>query len=166
MASSSVVRQIGSLFEGGRSMLLQKLKRTVLTLLVVGAIASSAVYSGQETIRQTGKPDLRQIAAKPGDGSPQPGPGRMFVTGRVLDPNGQPVPGAAIAAYARILTLGGAPYMARRTHTPIGDARADGSGRFRIDVPRTASSRQDAFGAIALAPGYGAGWVVLDPDDN
>ena len=49
---------------------------------------------------------------------------------------------------------------------PIGDARADGSGRFRIDAPRTSSSRHEAFGAVALAPGYGAGWVELDPDDD
>ncbi len=49
---------------------------------------------------------------------------------------------------------------------PIGDARADGSGRFRIDAPRTSSARSDDFGAVALAPGYGAGWVDLDPDDD
>ena len=40
------------------------------------------------------------------------------------------------------------------------------SGRFRVDAPRTSSSRHEAFGAIALAPGYGVGWVVLDPDDD
>ena len=49
---------------------------------------------------------------------------------------------------------------------PIGDARADGAGRFRLDAPRTSSSRHEAFGAIALAPGHGGGWVELDPDDD
>ena len=47
---------------------------------------------------------------------------------------------------------------------PIGDARADESGRFRIDAPRISSSRYDQFGAVAIAPGYGAGWIELDPD--
>ena len=49
---------------------------------------------------------------------------------------------------------------------PIGEARADGSGRFRIDAPRTSSSHNQAFGAVALAPGHGVGWVELDPDDD
>ena len=88
----------------------------------------------------------------------------MFVVGRVLDPNGKPVPGATVAVYAMNLAAGQTPY--RRAQIPIGDARADGSGRFRIDAPRTSSSRYDVFGAIALAPGHGAGWVELDPDDD
>ena len=49
---------------------------------------------------------------------------------------------------------------------PLGDARADGSGRFRIDAPRTSSTRHEDFGVVAMAPGYGAGWVRLDPDDD
>ena len=48
--------------------------------------------------------------------------------------------------------------------TEIGHANADGSGRFRLDAPRTSSSRNDAFVAIALAPGFGVGWVKIDPD--
>ena len=49
---------------------------------------------------------------------------------------------------------------------PLADARADGSGRFRIDAPRTSSTRHEEFGAVAMAPGYGIGWVGLDPDDD
>ena len=48
----------------------------------------------------------------------------------------------------------------------IGHADADGSGRFRLDAPRTSSSRNDEFMAVALAPGYGVGWAELDPDAN
>ena len=58
------------------------------------------------------------------------------------------------------------PICRERKQVPIGDARADSSGRFRIDAPRTSSSHHEAFGAVALAPGYGAGWVELDPDDD
>jgi acetyl esterase/lipase len=91
---------------------------------------------------------------------------RMTVTGRVLDPNGKPVPGATITIYARSTAPGPGPALSRLSQFPIGDARADGSGRFRIDAPRTSSSRYDRFGAIALAPSHGAGWVELDPDDD
>jgi hypothetical protein len=88
----------------------------------------------------------------------------MFVTGRVLDPAGRPVGGATIAVYARSLASTGALLHPPRNQAPIGDGRADGSGRFRIDAPRTSSSHHEAFGAIVMAPGHGANWVGLDPD--
>ena len=46
----------------------------------------------------------------------------------------------------------------------IGQARSDDSGRFQVDAPRTSSSRHRQIGAVAIAPGYGAGWVEFDPD--
>ena len=45
----------------------------------------------------------------------------------------------------------------------IGQAQSDGSGSFRIDAPRSSSARNESIGAAALAPGYGTGWVELDP---
>ena len=50
------------------------------------------------------------------------------------------------------------------TPMPMGQARSDGSGRFRLDAPRVSSSRHEVFGILATAPGYGAGWAALDPD--
>ena len=41
------------------------------------------------------------VAAKPADANPKPAPGRMFVVGRVLDPQGKPVPNATVMVYAR-----------------------------------------------------------------
>ncbi len=147
-----------------RSMLAHKLKLTVLTLLFIGAIASGAASVGLAMVRQVGKPGLRQIAAKPDDVTPKPGPGRMFVVGRVVDPQGKPVPGAAVMVYAqsipRVRTS-----AEQLSLQELGRASSDGSGRFRVDAPRTSSSRHDDFGAVALAPGYGAGWIdALDPD--
>ena len=46
----------------------------------------------------------------------------------------------------------------------IAHANGDESGRFRLDTPRTSSSRSDEFTVVALAPGYGAGRVNVDPD--
>ena len=88
----------------------------------------------------------------------------MFVVGRVLDPKGKPVPGATVMVYARSLEPQRVPSMAAQV--PLGDARSDASGRFRIDAPRTSSFHHDNFGAVAIAPGYGLGWVELDPDDD
>ncbi len=150
-----------------RSMLVNKLKLAVLVLFVVGAFAGGA---GFLQARQAGKPDQPREAGKPdrpaADANPQPAPGRMFVTGRVLDPSGKPVPDASVAVYARRLTSNLPLFLRSRRPLPIGDARADGSGRFRIDAQRTSSSRYEVFGAIALVPGYGAGWVELNPDDS
>jgi protocatechuate 3,4-dioxygenase beta subunit len=106
------------------------------------------------------------VAARPDDAKPSPAPGRMFVVGRVLDPAGTPVPRATVMVHARILGPGPPPYRSYQRQVRIGGARADGSGRFRIDAPRTSSSHHEGFGAVALAPGYGVGWVELDPDDE
>ena len=67
--------------------------------------------------------------------------------------------------YARNLTPARAPFTSR-FNIPLADGRADGSGRFRIDAPGTSSTRHNYFGAVAMAPGYGIGWVTLDPDDD
>ena len=88
----------------------------------------------------------------------------MFVVGRVLDPQGKPVPNATTMVYAAIKQPGRADAVAAMD--TIGDrpGTSDGSGRFRLDAPRTSSSRHHQIGAVAIAPGYGAGWVELDPD--
>jgi hypothetical protein len=66
--------------------------------------------------------------------------------------------------HARNLTPGQVSFLfpTRVKLIPLGDARADGSGRFRINAPRTSSTRHEDFGAVAMAPGYGVGWVTLD----
>ena len=93
-----------------------------------------------------------------------PAPGRMFVVGRVLDPQGKPVPGATVMVQARVRRSEMPSVSKDRVRLVIGHADADGSGQFRLDSPRTSSSRNDEFMAVALAPGYGVGWAELDPD--
>ncbi len=90
---------------------------------------------------------------------------RMSVTGRVLDPSGKPVPGAAVMVIARsrmydrpMLLI--VPFGPMTAH----EGRCDESGRFRVVLPRTSSARHDAVVATAIAPGYGIGWAELDPD--
>ena len=82
-----------------------------------------------------------------------PAPGRMFIVGRVLSPQGEPVPNATVMAYAQ----------RNSPRQVIGHAQSDGSGLFRIDAARSSTARNESIGAAALAPGYGVGWVELDP---
>jgi hypothetical protein len=88
----------------------------------------------------------------------------MFVAGRVLDPGGNPVPNATTMAYASLKWPGRGDRLAAMWPSAIGQAQSNSLGRFRLDAPRVSSSRHDVFGIVAIAPGYGAGWVTLHPD--
>ena len=69
-------------------MLILKPRSLSLTVLVLGAVAIAAG-------------DRAQTLARDDDANSKPAPGRMFVVGRVLDPNGKPVPRATVAVYAQ-----------------------------------------------------------------
>jgi RNA polymerase sigma factor (sigma-70 family) len=155
-----------------RSMLIHKLRFTLVTLLTLAACATSAGYlahslaSQDEPKRQPDAPRPR-VAARPVDTTERPAPGRMFVVGRVLDPQGKPVPNAMTMVYAAIKQPGGAGGLSgKRQPSAIAQARSDDSGRFQVDAPRTSSARHHKMGVVALAPGYGAGWVELEPNAN
>jgi hypothetical protein len=146
-------------------MLMNKRKLVALTILPLVAVITGAAYTGQAQARQAGNPDLLQIAKKPDTASPTPTPGRMLVVGRVFDPQGKPVANASVMVYARSMGLRLNAPAERLNPKELGRALSDSAGRFHADVPRTSSSSHDEFGAVALAPGYGAGWVdALDPD--
>jgi len=154
-----------------RSMLLHKLKTIVLTLLALTAAATGAGYFTHSLATMKDEPSRSPIgqqqatpAAKPEAVRQRPGPGRMFVTGRVLDPQGKPVPNAAVMIYSRLKL-----FERPIGYEPLGpmvisETRCDGSGRFQIEEPRASASRQDLLGVAALASGYGIGWSELDPD--
>jgi hypothetical protein len=162
-------------------MLIHKLKATALSLLMLAALAAGAgsLAHAPATARddvgrgpddQAQRPDGRPAGPDPARAGPRPAeearpePGRMVVTGRVLDLEGRPVPGAMAMVYASVKWPGRGDRLAPMWPSPIGRARSDGSGRFRIDAPRVSSARHYNFGAVAIATGYGAGWVELDPD--
>jgi hypothetical protein len=146
--------------------MLSREPRTIaLTLLYLAAVAAVSADSARSDEPKVPLANPPSTPAKADDADPTPAPGRMFVVGRVLDPQGKPVAGAAVMVHARDLSLGRAHFLSRIKLIPLADARADGSGRFRIDAPRTASTQHRDFGAVAMAPGYGVGWVTLDPDD-
>jgi RNA polymerase sigma factor (sigma-70 family) len=156
-----------------RTMLVHKIKAVALSLALLVTLATGVGYYSLIALAQSregeppGEPVAQQAPTEPRPPNPtrpSPAPGRMFVVGRVLDPAGQPVPNATTMVYARSKALASFSIPSRMSPIPIGDARTDRSGRFRIDAPRTSSSRHDKFGTVAIAPGYGAGWIELDPD--
>ncbi len=149
-----------------RSMLLHKFRLTIFTLLALAAVAAGAGYlthalAMKDEPRRTLASVQSKAAAKPDDA---PAPGRMFVVGRVVDPQGKPVPDATTMVYAALKQPGRGDRLGSMAPFAIGQARSDGSGRFRLDATRTSSSTHHQEGAIAIAPGYGAGWVAFNLD--
>ena len=152
-----------------RSMVLYKLRLMVTALVLLGAAATGAGFVAHSTTVADATKDPpaiqhQPVLAKPENTKQQPAPGRMFIVGRVLDPQGKPVVQAIVMAYARAPLPGRPSDFRTANQVPLGRAQSDGSGSFRLDAPRTSSSRYDRFGAVAIASGFGAGWVELDPD--
>jgi hypothetical protein len=48
--------------------------------------------------------------------------------------------------------------------TLLGQGTTDGDGQFRLEAPRTTSTRFFGVIALAAAPGFGLGWAELKAD--
>ncbi len=147
-------------------MTIHKLRTAMVALAFLAALATCGGYLAR-SVAQGDEP--RKVVAtvrapagtRPVDAVDKPAPGRMFVVGRVLDPQGKPVPDATVMVYAGANRFLG---PTKQDPSAIGQARSDGSGRFRIDAPRTSGVTHCHFGAVAIATGFGAGWSDLNPD--
>ena len=95
---------------------------------------------------------------------PKPGPGRMFVAGRVLDPAGQPVPNATTMVYVRSKRRH-SPNQSKLLPVPMGDARCPRIRAVPARLARCGSRRRATtpLCAVAIAPGYGVSWVAPIP---
>ena len=133
-----------------------------LLVAVVALVPLATLHLGGRANTSTA---LAAAASKADDPPTGNRAARMTLTGRVLDPQGKPVPDAAVLVIVR------SKYASRPLFERSGagamtahEGRCDGSGRFRIELPRTTSARQYGLTLMALAPGYGTGWTDLDPD--
>ncbi|HLH28593.1 MAG TPA: carboxypeptidase-like regulatory domain-containing protein, partial [Acidimicrobiales bacterium] len=165
-----------------RSMLIHKLKLVGLTLLVLGAVATGAGYDSLAARAQSREGALhpsreRERAVSPATGalplpdgrgsesrpSPDPAAARMTIVGRVLDPSGNPLPGARVAVLAdrkRLVSdLDGRPH-----DILMGTAAVDTDGRFRLEFPAIPAKHLHDLKLIASAPGRGLGMVELKAD--
>jgi RNA polymerase sigma factor (sigma-70 family) len=157
------------------TMLIHKLRLIVMTVLALAAITTGAGYltrslaMKEEPVKDPATP-VAKVAPQAADG-PKPTtksdpatPARMTVTGRVLDPDGKPVKGA----FVDLVAAERRPWVGASEEdeqaTLLGQGQSDGDGRYRLDVPRTTSSRVHGIAAMAAAPGYAAGMAILNPD--
>ncbi len=76
----------------------------------------------------------------------------MTVAGRVLDPDGKPVPNADIDVVSRPRAPLTGASLDLNPHALLGQGRSGADGRFRFDADRTASTRVYAVYAIAPRP--------------
>jgi RNA polymerase sigma factor (sigma-70 family) len=164
------------------TMLLHKLKLATLSLLLTATLAAAAGYhslnafassrEGEPPGEPRGNPartEPRPPEDTPGHSAatknqPRPAGGRMTVGGRVLDPQGKPLPNASVMIYGAHKQGGDIVRSGSSAPLSLGNANCDASGRFRLDMPRITSATHYMVGAAAVAPGYGVGWVDLDVD--
>ncbi len=140
----------------GRGLALIALMTAMLMLVPLGTLQFGSRASANAV------PTREPIVDDPRPADPA---ARMAVTGRVLDPQGKPVPHAAVmvivpSKYSKRPLLETSVGGAMTAH----EGRCDDSGQFRIELPRTTSARQYGLTVTAMAPGYGVGWAELDPD--
>ena len=150
-----------------KSMLLAQRNLLVIGCLFLGAIAVGSGFVGPAEGRQAGKADLRHGTPKADDAALKPGPGRMFVVGRVLNPTGTPVPGASrlwLASRSDGPGVATGSTGGRQIVRRVGGQRwprpASGWMQFARRAPGTTRSVPFARSRYRLA----AGWVELDPD--
>jgi RNA polymerase sigma factor (sigma-70 family) len=150
------------------AMLLDRLKATAVALLLLAALAGGA----GSLIRAPARANVEiqkvsgttpQVPAKRYD-APHSAPGRMFVSGRVLDPVGKPMAGVPVDVIGRPRRTSVATAVEHDSRVLVGSGATGSDGRFHFDALRTQSTRYFDVDAVAAAPGYGLGWARLNPD--
>ena len=85
------------------------------------------------------------------------------MTGRVLDPDGKPVKGAAVDVVTRPRKVWDAASETTTDFTMLGQGETDGDGRFRLETPRTTSTEFFEMIALGTAPGIRTRLGRLEP---
>jgi hypothetical protein len=156
------------------SMLANKSKLTVLTMIMLASVVAGAgfmnhlIATEEEPMQE---PQRRTLALVEGrerrPESTEPSPeGRMIVSGRVLDPTGKPAAGVAVDLIGAPRAPEAGSAVERDTNLLLGQGTADGDGRFVLEATRAGSARVFEVYVIAGSAGTGSGFgcLKLHPD--
>jgi RNA polymerase sigma factor (sigma-70 family) len=132
----------------------------LVTLTVLG-IGASLLASASPPAGEKGEPKMPPVAVTP---RPVDDKKEMTITGRVLDADGKPLPGAEVAVMGAEKTALRGSELSPPKLEVLGRGKAGAEGRFRVDVPRTSSARYLGVIAVAGNAGHGVGWQNLNPD--
>jgi RNA polymerase sigma factor (sigma-70 family) len=160
--AAAVSAPVAALVEGGlRAMTLTKVKTVLGVLLAVGLVCAGAGLLAREN-RTPQAPQAEPETARPAAGAKAPAAGgTVALSGRVLDPDGKPVPSA------RLIVLDMPRDVARfgsedEVYMEVKDqAQGDAAGRFRVRVPREPAKRDMPPIIAARAEGYGLGLFAV-----
>jgi RNA polymerase sigma factor (sigma-70 family) len=152
-----------------RTMLLNKLKLTAKSLLVLAAVATGAGFVTRSLAMQeppVKQPTDSQVPVAQGKADlprPQPTPepaisGRMTVTGRVLGPDGKPAVGVPVDIVGAPRAPETGTDVDGKAHVLLGQGAAGADGHFRIEASPASSSRFSDIYALAGASGPGSGF--------
>ena len=174
-ATALVSATAAALTEGGLTMMTTIKTKALLALVLllsvlagVGAWAGLGQRSRDNTpppgpvlLAQAGRPEKNQKTDRPPQSSDQ---GPIEVRGRVVDPDGKPVPGAKLYWPQLHKDPGQRQFQVELKEQGV----AGTSGYFHLELPRLKSldevplsSRSISMNFLATAPGYGMGWAKL-----
>ncbi len=165
LTAAGVPVQISSLATKALKMLfLSKLKLTSAALVLIGVLAGAGLLWGQGYFPPAAPDPQLELASQERTmvTATQEVSSRRIVTGRVLDPDGKPVPGARLFA----LKVPATPKNDLDLEIPErGVTKADGS--FRIELPSADVDPTIPLGngtempLVAIAPGFGMAWANM-----
>ena len=150
-----------------RSAIVNKVRLTALSVLVLGALASGAAFWNQSPAAAKEANHARsaqqsRTVARAEDRTPAPG--RMTVDGSVVDPSGRPMAGVPVELIGRERRPMVAGDEWRSPYASLGRGTTGADGRFRFDAERTSRVGFLQVQAVAAAPGFGLSWAAPNPD--